>query len=188
MRKRGSNAPRWPEELKKGYLKLLILASLARRPMHGYEIMREAAERTLGLWKPTAGGTYPLLGKMEREGWIRGEWRISRGRRRKVYGITSKGEAKLKRILEIHGIVLRIAHKIHSELEEGASEGAALEEMDRMLTLLKAQLRPEGLKGLNEGERARILRLLRDRLERIEKGAREAIEGIDEAMRGLRAT
>jgi hypothetical protein len=63
---------RWPEELKKGYLKLLILASLARRPMHGYEIMRYAAERTLGLWKPTAGGTYPLLRKMEESGWIEG--------------------------------------------------------------------------------------------------------------------
>lgn len=34
-------------------------------------------------------------------------------------GITSKGGAKLKRILGIHGAFLKIAHRIHSELEEG---------------------------------------------------------------------
>ncbi|MEM2225847.1 MAG: PadR family transcriptional regulator [Candidatus Bathyarchaeia archaeon] len=187
MRKVGSNAFGWPEELKKGYLKLLILASLARRPMHGYEIMKEAAERTLGLWKPTAGGTYPLLRRMEEEGWIRGEWRVSGGRKRRVYRITGKGGAKLRRILEIHGAVLRIVHRIHSELEEGTSEGAALEEIDRMMAILKAQLRPGGLKDLSKEERARVLRLMRDRLERIEKGVRKAIQAIDEAIEELGA-
>lgn len=180
----GRNAPGWPEELKKGYLKLLILASLSRRPMHGYEIMKEAAERTLGLWKPTAGGTYPLLRKMEGDGWIKGEWRVSGGRRRKVYRMTRKGGAKLRRLLKIHGTVLRIAHRIHSELGDGMVEGAGLEEIDRTLSLLRAQLKPGGLGNISEEERARILRLLRDRLERIERVARKGIEAIDEALGG----
>ncbi len=175
---------RWPEELKKGYLRLLILASLARRPMHGYEIMREAAERTLGLWRPTAGGTYPLLRRMERMGWIRGEWMTSAGgRKRKVYRITGKGRAKLKRLLEIHGAILKIARRIHEEL--GGTSG--LGEVDRALSLLKAPLEPEGLRGLSREERIRILRLARGRLERVEKEAREAIEAVDAAMRELTA-
>ena len=165
-------------------MRLLILASLARRPMHGYEIMREAAERTLGLWRPTAGGTYPLLRRMERMGWIRGEWMTSAGgRKRKVYRITGKGRAKLKRLLEIHGAILKIARRIHEEL--GGTSG--LGEVDRALSLLKAPLEPEGLRGLSREERIRILRLARGRLERVEKEAREAIEAVDAAMRELTA-
>ena len=188
MSRVGRKPFRWPEELKKGYLKLLILASLARRPMHGYEIMRYAAERTLGLWKPTAGGTYPLLRKMEESGWIEGEWMASAGRKRKVYRITKKGNARLKKLLGIHRMVLKAAHGIHRELVDGTSGDANLEEINQSLSLLKGMFEPGGSEALSKAEKMRILRLMRNHLERVERRAREAIEAIDGAMRGLRTT
>jgi DNA-binding PadR family transcriptional regulator len=34
---------------------------LAERPMHGYEIIQEVAERSQDLWKPSPGSVYPTL-------------------------------------------------------------------------------------------------------------------------------
>jgi DNA-binding PadR family transcriptional regulator len=50
-----------------------VLALLAERPMHGYEMIKELEERTRGTWVPSAGSIYPTLQLLEDEGLIRGE-------------------------------------------------------------------------------------------------------------------
>jgi DNA-binding PadR family transcriptional regulator len=50
-----------------------VLALLAERPMHGYEIITELAERTHGMWRPSAGSVYPTLQLLEDEGLITGD-------------------------------------------------------------------------------------------------------------------
>jgi DNA-binding PadR family transcriptional regulator len=47
-----------------------ILLLLNEHPMHGYEIIAELAERTDGLWKPSAGSIYPTLSLLEDEGFV----------------------------------------------------------------------------------------------------------------------
>jgi DNA-binding PadR family transcriptional regulator len=47
-----------------------ILALLADRPMHGYEMIQEIAERSGGAWKPSPGSVYPTLQLLEDEGLI----------------------------------------------------------------------------------------------------------------------
>jgi DNA-binding PadR family transcriptional regulator len=42
-----------------------ILQLLAERPMHGYEMLQELAERTQGLWRPSPGSLYPALQLLE---------------------------------------------------------------------------------------------------------------------------
>ncbi|HNM12225.1 MAG TPA: PadR family transcriptional regulator, partial [Mycobacterium sp.] len=49
-----------------------ILALLAERPMHGYEMIQEIAERTDGVWKPSPGSVYPTLQLLVDEGVIVG--------------------------------------------------------------------------------------------------------------------
>ena len=54
-------AAHWLKETQKGYIRIAVLILLSKKPYHGYEIMREIKERTMGFWRPTAGGIYPIL-------------------------------------------------------------------------------------------------------------------------------
>lgn len=57
---------------RRGDVRAGILALLAERPMHGYEMIQEIAERTDGVWKPSPGSVYPTLQLLVDEGLIAG--------------------------------------------------------------------------------------------------------------------
>jgi len=71
----------------RGEVRSAVLALLAERPMHGYQIIREIEERSKGSWKPSAGSVYPTLQLLADEGFIRAE--ESNGR--KIYSLTEAG-------------------------------------------------------------------------------------------------
>ncbi|WP_354348741.1 PadR family transcriptional regulator [Pseudarthrobacter sp. PvP090] len=71
----------------RGEVRSAVLALLAERPMHGYQIIREIEERSGGCWKPSAGSVYPTLQLLADEGLIRAE--ESNGR--KIYSLTEAG-------------------------------------------------------------------------------------------------
>jgi DNA-binding PadR family transcriptional regulator len=71
----------------RGELRTAILALLAERPMHGYQIIREIEERSGGNWKPSAGSVYPTLQLLADEGFVSAE--ESNGR--KIYSLTEAG-------------------------------------------------------------------------------------------------
>ncbi len=71
----------------KGEVRAAVLALLAERPMHGYQIIREIEERSGGSWKPSAGSVYPTLQLLADEGVISAE--ESNGR--KIYSLTEAG-------------------------------------------------------------------------------------------------
>ena len=89
----------WIKEAKKGYIRVVSLIILNKRPAHGYEIMKEIKDKTKGFWRPTAGGVYPILRDLEKAGYIKGEWSTQKNRKIKVYKITETGEAILKRAI-----------------------------------------------------------------------------------------
>src|SRR5436190_4116105 len=72
----GRGGPR----MRRGNVRAAILALLAERPMHGYEMIQELESRTNGLWRPSAGSIYPTLQMLEDEGLVSGE--ASEGKRR----------------------------------------------------------------------------------------------------------
>ena len=72
---------------RRGDVRAAVLALLAERPMHGYEIIKEVEERSEGAWTPSAGSIYPMLQMLEEEGLIRGE--ESDGKRR--FALTKTG-------------------------------------------------------------------------------------------------
>jgi PadR family transcriptional regulator PadR len=78
-------------ELKKGNAELLVLALLAERARHGYEIGKLIAERSEGVLRFHVASLYPLLYRLERRGWVKGEWEPSAGRRRRYYRLTATG-------------------------------------------------------------------------------------------------
>jgi DNA-binding PadR family transcriptional regulator len=67
-----------------------ILALLKDRPMHGYEMIQEIAERSAGAWKPSPGSVYPTLQLLEDEGLIESE---SEGGK-KLFTLTEQGRAE----------------------------------------------------------------------------------------------
>lgn len=57
-----------PGRGRRGDVRNAILALLAEAPHNGYQIIGQIAERTDGLWRPSAGSVYPALGLLEDEG------------------------------------------------------------------------------------------------------------------------
>jgi DNA-binding PadR family transcriptional regulator len=70
---RGRGGGRGGRRMKRGNVRAAILALLAERPMHGYEMIQELESRTGGLWRPSPGSVYPTLQLLEDEGLISGE-------------------------------------------------------------------------------------------------------------------
>jgi DNA-binding PadR family transcriptional regulator len=66
-----------------------VLALLAERPMHGYEMITELETRTGGIWRPSPGSVYPTLQLLEDEGLIVSD--ESEGRKR--FALTDAGRA-----------------------------------------------------------------------------------------------
>ena len=83
-------------ELKKGSAELMILALLDARPRHGYEISQLIEQRSDGAVRFKVASLYPLLYRLERRGWVLGQWVEKEGqRRRRYYRLTRAGRKVL---------------------------------------------------------------------------------------------
>jgi DNA-binding PadR family transcriptional regulator len=58
---------------RRGNVRAALLALLAERPMHGYEMIQELDNRTGGVWRPSPGSVYPTLQMLEDEGKVTSE-------------------------------------------------------------------------------------------------------------------
>ena len=74
----------------------LILSVLAHGENYGYAIIKRVAELTDGQMQWTDGMLYPVLHRLEKQGYIQSEWRVSEsGRRRKYYRLHKEGTRAL---------------------------------------------------------------------------------------------
>lgn len=76
-----------PRRARRGDVRAALLALLVERPMHGYEMISELAERTGGAWMPSPGAVYPALQLLAEERLVDSE--TDGGRRR--YMLTDAG-------------------------------------------------------------------------------------------------
>ena len=76
-----------PSRMNRGDVRTAVLALLAERPMHGYQIIQEIDSRSAGSWKPSAGSVYPTLQLLADEGLIVAE----EAGGRKTYSLTDAG-------------------------------------------------------------------------------------------------
>jgi len=75
-----------------GELRLVILALVAEKPRHGYEIIKELGERVGGDYSPSPGVVYPTLTMLEDMGYATPS-QDEQGR--KLYTVTPEGEKVL---------------------------------------------------------------------------------------------
>src|SRR4029078_3521463 len=74
----------------------LVLAILAAGDSYGYAIIKRVGELSGGHLQWTDGMLYPVLHRLERQGYVAAKWAASEsGRRRKYYRITKDGRAQL---------------------------------------------------------------------------------------------
>ncbi|MGH9522100.1 MAG: PadR family transcriptional regulator [Terriglobales bacterium] len=84
-------------ELKKGSAELMILSLLEGRARHGYELSQLIEQRSEGTLVFNVASFYPLLYRLEKRGWIQGQWVEKAGqRRRRYYKLTAAGRQMLK--------------------------------------------------------------------------------------------
>jgi PadR family transcriptional regulator, regulatory protein PadR len=84
-------------EVLKGHLDLLLLAAIARGPLHGYGIVEAIRDRTGGELELAEGTVYPALYRLEGAGLLASSWTTVGRRRRRVYRLTRRGRARLER-------------------------------------------------------------------------------------------
>jgi len=76
-----------------GDLRWVVLALIAERPRHGYELIKEIEDRVGGAYSPSPGVIYPTLTLLEETGLIAAQ--ESEGGR-KLYAILLEGEKELQ--------------------------------------------------------------------------------------------
>ena len=106
-----------PSDLIHGTLDLLILNTLSLQPQHGWAIAKRIQQVSQEVLQVSQGALYPALHRLEQQGWIRSEWRVTDGGRdAKVYTLTRAGRTQLAKELEqwermsnAVGLVIRMA-------------------------------------------------------------------------------
>jgi transcriptional regulator len=74
----------------------LVLAILTEGDSYGYAIIKRVAELSGDRLQWTDGMLYPVLHRLERQGFVAAKWGASEsGRKRKYYRITKLGRAQL---------------------------------------------------------------------------------------------
>jgi PadR family transcriptional regulator PadR len=83
-------------ELLQGTLDMLILQTLQWGPQHGYGISQALRIRSGEVLQVETGSLYPALHRMERQGWVRSEWKLTESNQRaKYYRISAAGRKQL---------------------------------------------------------------------------------------------
>jgi transcriptional regulator len=83
-------------ELLQGTLDLLILQTLQWGSQHGYAITNAIRANSRDLLQVETGSLYPALHRLEKQGWVKSEWRQTEANQRaKFYKLTAGGKKRL---------------------------------------------------------------------------------------------
>jgi PadR family transcriptional regulator, regulatory protein PadR len=102
-------------ELLQGTLDMLILQTLQWGPRHGYGIVQALHVNSGEALQLETGSLYPALHRMERQGWVRSEWKQTESNQRaKYYRITPPGKKQLasdlsrwQQMVDVIGSIMR---------------------------------------------------------------------------------
>jgi PadR family transcriptional regulator PadR len=87
-----------PTDLVQGTLDLLLLKILALEPLHAWAVSQRLKQVSGDVLQVSDGSLYPALHKLEQEGWVTAEWKVTEnGRRAKFYSLTRPGRRALER-------------------------------------------------------------------------------------------
>jgi DNA-binding PadR family transcriptional regulator len=156
-------------------LQLLILALLADKPRHGYEIIKALDEHSHGFYAPSPGVIYPALTYLEEIGFAT----VAAAGAKKLYSITEEGSAHLAdRRAEAEAMLTELA-RIGERMARAKQFFAWGEEGGE----------PDGFGGdanSLRGIRHALRHLLRDKAEAAPEEQRRVIDILARAIREIR--
>ncbi len=110
-------------ELLQGTLDMLVLQSLLWGAQHGYGIGQLIRSRSGDVLQVETGSLYPALHRLEKQGWIKSEWRPSEhNQRAKYYELTAAGR---KHLAGEHSRWNQLSAAIAGLMNAGESDGRA---------------------------------------------------------------
>lgn len=97
----------------------LVLAIIAEGETYGYEIVKRVEDLSGGALTWTDGMMYPLLHRLEHQGYLRSLWRVAdTGRKRKYYAITPAGKQVIVEQRQQWELVNEALNKVWKEFNE----------------------------------------------------------------------
>jgi DNA-binding PadR family transcriptional regulator len=156
----GGRAFRAGRRLASGDLQLVLLALLAERPSHGYELIKALDERSDGFYSPSPGMVYPALTWLEEMGYAS----VTAEGAKKLYSITDAGRAWLAENQDSADAMLSQLEQIGRKMGRlreafGEEEDSDWRELEAVRRELKHALREK--RGASAEERSRIIAILR---------------------------
>ena len=100
---------------KMGFMRFLVLSILEEKSQHGYKIIDNIKNRTLGFFSPPSSTIYPLLKKLSEENLIEQIQTENPEDTKKVYQITTEGKEKLQYMIELQQERFKAMSKFMSE-------------------------------------------------------------------------
>ena len=89
-----------PSDLIQGTLDLLVLKTISLEPQHGWAIAKRIQQVSNEVLQVTQGALYPALHRLEQQGWVEAEWKLTEtGREAKFYTLTRAGRKQLEKEL-----------------------------------------------------------------------------------------
>ena len=90
---------RFLQQMKKGVLEMLVLETVCDRATYGYELLGRLREGSGGLFALKEGTLYPILYRLEDDGFVTASWSAGEGRTspKKIYTATDAGRAEAQR-------------------------------------------------------------------------------------------
>ena len=106
-----------------GTLDMLVLRALQLQPMHGWGITERIEQWSESVLQLGQGTLYPALYRLERQGLIRSDWRVTANNRRaRYYALTPQGRRHLNQELADWR---RMSRAINLVLEASLDRGGA---------------------------------------------------------------
>lgn len=106
-----------------GTLDLLVLKALQLETMHGWGITERVEQWSDSVLQLGQGSLYPALYRLERQGLIRSDWRVTENNRRaRYYTLTRSGRRHFNQELEQWR---RMSQAINAVLSATLTDGAA---------------------------------------------------------------
>jgi DNA-binding PadR family transcriptional regulator len=129
--------------------------------------MREIKERTMGFWRPTAGGIYPILRNLEDSRYIEGKWDLQKKRKRKIFRITEAGKHVLKRSLAKESQIANSMSGLFTEFMKDVLDVEKPFSMPRIPNLFSVFLeerkeKPEDTMNVLESKRKQIEKMTKE--------------------------
>ncbi|WP_394356057.1 PadR family transcriptional regulator [Brytella acorum] len=143
-------------------LQLLLLALLAEKPAHGYELIRQLEEKSGGFYAPSPGMVYPALTYLDEIG----RAAVTQDGNRKLYTLTDEGRAFLEANRARVDIILDMLNRIGSRMGDvrdafagvDAADPQAAEDVHLARRSIKQALMRK--RGCSADEARRIARIL----------------------------